>query len=273
MLLFEPSLRMTTMLLWVIWFVAGYGMYGILFLLPRFLRRRTDLSLGEEHWVMMLTAIGALFGVFAGAIISEVQGRKPAFIIGFAGAAICVMLLNANVPLGVTITFAAIVRFFTGLYEAVWYTYTPEVYPTSVRSIGVGTCATMAKLAGMISPLVSEVLMSGPEGSGATYRATGFSMGAFLVGTAAALALPIETKGRGMQDYIGDESGGKQMGKDHWSFTGIFNVVKALILHPFSKTDDGSSDGKAQSDDVSETNPLMKDGDSDGVQDTHSKAQ
>merc|ERR1712216_667444 len=143
MLLFEPSLRMTTMLLWVIWFVAGYGMYGILFLLPRFLRRRTDLSLGEEHWVMMLTAIGALFGVFAGAIISEVQGRKPAFIIGFAGAAICVMLLNANVPLGVTITFAAIVRFFTGLYEAVWYTYTPEVYPTSVRSIGVGTCATV----------------------------------------------------------------------------------------------------------------------------------
>ena len=60
----------------------------------------------------------------------------------------------------------------------------------------------MAKLAGIIAPIVSEVLLSGPPGSGATYRATGVSMLAFLIGAAAATALPIETKGRGMQAML-----------------------------------------------------------------------
>merc|ERR1719231_752627 len=119
----------------------------MLFLLPRFFRRKTELSEGEEHWAMMLTAIGAMFGVAVGAILSEVQGRKPAFIIGFAGAGMGVMLLNAKVPLAGILAFASVIRLFTGVYEAVWYTYTPEVYPTSVRSVGVGTCAAIAKLA------------------------------------------------------------------------------------------------------------------------------
>jgi len=257
-MLFHPSLRLTTILLWIIWFVAGYGMYGMLFLLPRFFHRKTDMTIGEEHWVMLITAAGAMLGVGTGAIMSEVQGRKPAFVIGFTGAGICVMALNAESPLVVTILFATVIRFFTGVYEAVWYTYTPEVYPTSVRSIGVGTCATMAKVAGMISPLVSEVLMSGPAGSGATYRATGVSMAAFLCGTCAALMLPIETKGRGMQDYIGDDQGGQFMGaNDAWSFQGIWKMLKAMLR--LDSKDEGTVDANAPEDtSSSETNPLMQ---------------
>ena len=53
------------------------------------------------------------------------------------------------------VIFAMVARFFTGVYEAVWYTYTPEVYPTSVRSLGFGMCSFMSKVAGLIVPLVS----------------------------------------------------------------------------------------------------------------------
>jgi len=79
-MLFDPELRITTMLLWVIWFVAGYGMYGMLFLLPRFIRRQTDIDYADEHWWMLITAIGALFGVLIGSIISEVCGTYLTYL-------------------------------------------------------------------------------------------------------------------------------------------------------------------------------------------------
>ena len=75
---------------------------------------------------MLTTAIGALFGVLIGSIMSEVKGRKPAFIIGFAGAGAAVMLLNVSTSDHGLLLIAIVVRLFTGVYEAVWYTYTPE---------------------------------------------------------------------------------------------------------------------------------------------------
>jgi len=110
------------------------------------------------------------------------------------------MLLNINTGSHGILLIACGVRFFTGVYEAVWYTYTPEVnpaseryhamppdiasipridvskhccgvlcrqvYPTTVRAIGVGACATVAKLAGIVAPLISEVL---PPSNYSTY--------------------------------------------------------------------------------------------------------
>jgi len=226
--LFHPTLWLTTVLLWIIWFVAGYGMYGMLFLVTRFFHRKTHLSTQDEHFAILLTSVGAVIGVFLGTILSEVRGRKPAFIVGFGGAGVFVMLLNMKGSIGVILFIAALVRFFVGMYEAVWYTYTPEVYPTSVRQVGVGCCSMFAKLAGMVSPVVSELVMSGPVGSGATYRATGLSMAAFFIGAVAAVSLPLETRGRGLQDFVGDEQGGQEIATDAWSWHALWGGIQNL---------------------------------------------
>lgn len=43
-----------------------------------------------------------------------------------------------------------------GVFQAA-YVYTPEVYPTTLRSIGVGSCSAMARLGAMITPYVAQV--------------------------------------------------------------------------------------------------------------------
>lgn len=43
-----------------------------------------------------------------------------------------------------------------GLFQAA-YVYTPEVYPTALRSVGVGGCSTLARLGAMATPYVAQV--------------------------------------------------------------------------------------------------------------------
>jgi hypothetical protein len=46
---------------------------------------------------------------------------------GFLGAGVSMLLLNSDSELEVVLLLAGACRFFNGVYEAVWYTYTPEV--------------------------------------------------------------------------------------------------------------------------------------------------
>lgn len=43
-----------------------------------------------------------------------------------------------------------------GVFQAA-YVYTPEVYPTSLRAVGVGACSAMARLGAMVTPYVAQV--------------------------------------------------------------------------------------------------------------------
>jgi len=207
--LFTPTLLRTTLLLWWIWFVAGYGTYGLMFILPKFFSRKTSQSLTNEHLSMLLTSCGAMMGVLVGSWTSENWGRRPTFAMGFLGAGVSMLLLNSDSELEVVLLLAGTCRFFNGVYEAVWYTYTPEVYPTTIRSLGVGMCSAWAKVAGIASPFVANLLLTcsegeGRTGCGATLRTTIVSAVAFLLASIAAVALPIETMGCALQDFADD---------------------------------------------------------------------
>ncbi|KAG7250771.1 hypothetical protein CRUP_027184 [Coryphaenoides rupestris] len=54
--------------------------------------------------------------------------------------------------------------FITGGYQ-VAFVYTPEVFPTEVRALGMGTCSTMAKLGALLTPFVSQTTGRGLQES------------------------------------------------------------------------------------------------------------
>jgi len=194
--LFSPQLKKTTILLWIIWFVAGYGFYGLMFILPEFLREQ--MSLTAEHFGVLVSSAGACGGVICGALLSESLGRRPTFVLGFFCSGIFIMLINVEVDAVWLVIFAMVARFFTGVYESVWYTYTPEVYPTSVRALGFGMCSFWAKVAGLVTPIISTYV----DKSFGPMATTAITMLAFFVGAICAMNLPIETKGRPLTDYV-----------------------------------------------------------------------
>ena len=74
------------------------------------------------------------------------------------------------------------------------YVYTCEIYPTTIRALGLGSGSGISRLGSMVTPFVAQVLLH------SSIRA---AMGVyFLVGSVAAVAalfLPLETKGRQMR--------------------------------------------------------------------------
>lgn len=79
-----------------------------------------------------------------------------------------------------------------GLFQAA-YVYTPEVYPTALRSVGVGGCSALARLGAMATPYVAQVLLQTSLTSAVTVY------GIFAVSAAVAcLLLPYENRGSDM---------------------------------------------------------------------------
>lgn len=76
-----------------------------------------------------------------------------------------------------------------GLFQAA-YVYTPEVYPTALRSIGVGGCSALARVGAMATPYVGQVLFQTSILSAVSVY------GIFAVFACfACLLLPYETRG------------------------------------------------------------------------------
>nr|CAD7460198.1 unnamed protein product [Timema tahoe] len=83
-----------------------------------------------------------------------------------------------------------------GVFQAS-YVYTPEVYPTQLRSVGVGTCSAMARLGAMVTPYVAQVLIQS-----SLVLATAVYGVFSLLAAVACLMLPIETKGKEMKESM-----------------------------------------------------------------------
>ena len=82
----------------------------------------------------------------------------------------------------------------SGVFQAA-YVYTPEVYPTVLRSVGVGTCSAMARLGAMLTPNIAQVLMKSSLSS-----AVAVYVVVALLSAVACLLLPVETKGKELSD-------------------------------------------------------------------------
>src|SRR5438445_13413335 len=100
-----------------------------------------------------------------------------------------------NINLNGLFVWAALLSFFNLGAWGVVYTYTPELYPTSVRATGAGVAAAVGRVGGIIGPYLTPVLVPAIAING-----TFALFMALLVITAAAVSLlRQETRGRSLE--------------------------------------------------------------------------
>uniref|UniRef100_A0A0K0G002 Putative transporter (inferred by orthology to a C. elegans protein) n=1 Tax=Strongyloides venezuelensis TaxID=75913 RepID=A0A0K0G002_STRVS len=210
--LFIPSLRRTTLLLWFIWTVNTFSYYGNILLTTVFLQLSDEChgggnkinvststgcrSLDKSDYIDIFTTSFAEFpGLLLVVLVIELIGRKKTMALGLGIFSIStsILYLCLSRPFVTTLFFVAR-AFISGTIQCV-YVYTPEVYPTSLRSIGLGASSGMARLGAIVTPFVAQVVSTYSLYIPVTvYGLCG------LLGAIAVLALPIETKGRKMTD-------------------------------------------------------------------------
>jgi MFS transporter, putative metabolite:H+ symporter len=195
--LFGPLYLRRTLVVWLIWFTSYLVNYGLSIWMPTVFRTVFKLPLDVAlRYGLITTAIG-LIGAAVAAIIIDLVGRKPLLAIAFAGAAAALIILSqiAKPSPQQVLGYVSASYFFVSAINLGVYLYTPELYPTRVRAIGVGAATAWLRLASMIGPIAVGYMIAGGLSS------VFLSFGAIALATAVLTALfAIETKKRLLEE-------------------------------------------------------------------------
>ncbi|XP_073154863.1 organic cation/carnitine transporter 7-like [Henckelia pumila] len=208
--LFSMKLIRTNLLLWFLYFGNTFSYYGIILL-------TSELSSGESkcaditlHSVkdqnsslyidVFLTSLAELPGLILSAFVVDRLGRKLSMALMFVLGAILLLplLSRQNEILATTLLFGA--RTFISATFTVACIYAPEVYPTNIRSTGVGIATAIGRIGGMVCPLVAVGLVNGCHQAAAVVL---FVIAILLSGLSVLLS-PFETNGRNLSDNLGN---------------------------------------------------------------------
>jgi putative MFS transporter len=195
--LFGAFYLQRTLVAWVIWFAAYFVNYGLSIWLPTVYRTVFKLPLDVSLRYGLITQAVGLLGTLICALTIDHVGRRPWFALSFAAAAIALGAL-AFFPTPTAeqvLTCMTIAYFFVSTINIGVYLYTPELYPTRVRALGVGAATAWLRFASMIGPTVVGMMLAGGLSSVFVTFAIVAAIAAVITGLFA-----IETKGRVLEE-------------------------------------------------------------------------
>jgi putative MFS transporter len=195
---FGPIYLKRTLVVWVMWFATYFVNYGLATWMPTLYRTVFHLPLATALSYQLYTNMITLCASFACAMLIDLTGRRLWFVFAFLGSAAALLTLwyiGPYTPERVWLLGTLSAMCVATMSLAV-YLYTPELYPTRSRALGVGTATAWLRLASIIGPNVVAAMVQGP-GLNSLFLVFG------LVGLAAAIIVglfAIETKGRVLEE-------------------------------------------------------------------------
>jgi putative MFS transporter len=195
--LFGPIYLRRTLVVWVIWFSAYFVNYGLSIWLPTIYRTVFKLPLDVSLRYGLITQAAGLLGTLICALSIDYVGRRIWFAVAFTAACVSLGLLatSANPTAQQVLTYMTIAYLFVSTINIGVYLYTPELYPTRVRALGVGTATAWLRFASMIGPTaVGYMIATGLQSVFLTFA---------VVAAIAAIitaAFAVETKGRVLEE-------------------------------------------------------------------------
>ncbi|XP_047447878.1 synaptic vesicle 2-related protein [Mugil cephalus] len=231
--LFSSHFRWTTILLWFIWFANAFSYYGLVLLttelfqeggacgMSRGNKKELRCSLeckylnSDDYKDLLWTTLSEFPGLLVTLYAIDRLGRRRTMALCFFVFSMCIIPLYGCVGrTSMTVLIFIARAFIAGGFQAA-YVYTPEVYPTATRALGLGTSSGMARVGALITPFVAQVMLES-----SVYLALSVYCCCCLLAAIASCALPIETTGRGLQESSHREWGQEMMGRASFQSSG-----------------------------------------------------
>src|SRR6187399_2578837 len=153
--LFRPSLRRVSLVMFSLWFMTSLVNYGLLNWTPTIFVSEFGLTKLQANELAAIGSIPIFFApIVLGATIDRF-GRRPFAIGGALLATLCLTTL-ALVPYTHPMALVALTLgggFTIGVVAVLLWPYSSEVFPTAVRSVGLGVSSSLARAASSLTPL------------------------------------------------------------------------------------------------------------------------
>ena len=195
--LFGPIYLRRTLVVWVIWFSAYFINYGLVIWLTTIFRTVFKLPLDVSLRYGLVIQAAGFVGTLICALTIDRVGRRPYFAASFGLAALSlgILAMQPQPTAEQVLIYVVAAYFFISTINIGAYLYTPELYPTRTRALGVGTATAWLRLASMIGPVAVGYMIGGGLPSVFLMFATAALVAAVITG-----AFAIETKGRVLEE-------------------------------------------------------------------------
>lgn len=192
--MFGSTYRQQTIGLSLVWVFQTLGFYGFVAWVPTLLVQH-GFTITKSLEYSSLIAICNPLGAWLGTFVIERFERK------WIVAVDAVVIAIAGVAYGLApsalfiVVFGALVIVTIQLMNATLYIYTPESYPTHLRSAGAGLCYGLGRLTNVIGPFIVSALYA----SAGYLSVFAYISGCWLVVAAVVAAIGPRTTGRPLE--------------------------------------------------------------------------
>ncbi|HSF22687.1 MAG TPA: MFS transporter, partial [Blastocatellia bacterium] len=165
--LFGPALRRDTIVASTLAFTVLLALWGATMWIPSVIREvgaREGFSLTDQNryatYAVMLLNGGSLFGYLGFGPLADRVGRRPAFLLFLIGG-VTVFPVTFLLTSGITQIFILLplVGVFTLGITSGFPIYLPELFPTHVRTTGVGLCYNLGRVVTAGGVLITGTLV------------------------------------------------------------------------------------------------------------------
>ncbi len=192
--LWSPGYASRTVMIWLTWFFALLGFYGLTTWLGALLQEAGH-SVTKSVVYTILISLAGVPGFITSAILVERWGRKPTAVLMLLGSAVAAYLYGHSPSFGWLIAFGLVMQFFLFGMWSVLYAYTPELYPTRARATGAGCASAVGRVGSLIGPYAIGIILP-TLGHGGVFA---LGAGSFVIAAASVGILGIETKGKSLE--------------------------------------------------------------------------
>jgi len=161
--------RFATLTLWVTFFMCFATLYFLMSWIPK-LMEQTGYSVETGHFAFFLFNLGGVIGIFTlGALATRLKLTNLVFVF-LLSSAVC-MVIFASAPNELNLLLVVI--FFTGILQQGGFTglyaIAAKVYPTDVRSTGIGWAIGLGRLGAVAGPAAAGYLIAAGLSMSANY--------------------------------------------------------------------------------------------------------
>jgi putative MFS transporter len=151
--LFSPNLRKRTIVLSLTWIFIILGFYGFGAWVPTLLVQH-GYSVVKSLTYSSIISLGAVPGALLAWPITDRFGRKQSLLVIQIIIAICVILYGLAFNEATVIIFGFLSAMLLQTLTALLYAYSPEIFPTRIRSLGVGFTGGLGRLGNVVGGVV-----------------------------------------------------------------------------------------------------------------------
>jgi MFS transporter, putative metabolite:H+ symporter len=139
-------------------------------------------------------------GYFSAAWCNEKLDRRRTIAIYLVGSAISAFLLSQSDTSPTIVTSGALLSFFLNGVYAGLYAYTPEVFPTWVRSTATGMSSAFGRIGSITAPAIIGFFAAALGFAGVLTMTTAVLLVGVGVGVAVVLVFGLSTAGQSLEE-------------------------------------------------------------------------